>query len=181
MLRHRVLVDEAAIAARVGELAEDIRRDRPHLPLAIVGLLTGSFVFVADLARMLTRLGAEVEVDFIRVSHYAATTDPSRPVEMSREPLLRLAGKAVLLVDDIVDSGVSLLAVREYVERQRPAWLRTCAMLDKPERRTVPFDLDYRGFVVPDRWLIGYGLDLAGEGRGLPYVAVVEMEPAGAA
>jgi hypoxanthine phosphoribosyltransferase len=114
-------------------------------------------------------------VDFLAVSHYGPSTDPARPVRIEKDTSLALSGQAVLVVDDILDTGHSLAIVVEHLRRQNPTWLRTCALLDKPSRRLTPIKADYVGFEVPDVWLIGYGLDLGGEGRALPYVGAVEQ------
>lgn len=174
MATHRVLIEEGAIRRRVDEIARSVAGDLADRALVLVGLLTGSFVFAADLARALGRLGIDVRVCFLEVSHYANTTDRTRPVELVEDGSLDVAGRAVLLLDDIADSGASLAAARASLARRGPAWLRTCVLLDKPERHAVPFEPDYVGFVVPDLWLIGYGLDLGGEGRALPYVGAVD-------
>jgi hypoxanthine phosphoribosyltransferase len=174
MLPHRILFDDRAIQVRVGELATTIARDLEGQQPILLGLLTGSFVFLADLARALARRGVEPKVDFLAVSHYGAGSDPTRPVRIEKDTSLALEGEAVLVVDDILDSGRSLAAVLERLRARKPLWLRACVFLDKPAWRTVPIKADYIGFEVGDHWLIGYGLDLGGEGRALPYVAAVE-------
>lgn len=174
MIPHRILIDEQAIRTRVQELARLIATDLEGRPPRLLGLLTGSFVFLADLARALSRHAVEPKADFLAVSHYGTSTDPARAVRIEKDTGLEISGQAVLVVDDILDSGRSLAMVVEHLRRQHPAWLRTCALLDKPSRRLVPIKADYVGFEVPDVWLIGYGLDLGGEGRALPYVGAVE-------
>lgn len=174
MLPHRSLIDEGTIRRRVGELAEIIAADLPSRQPILLGLLTGSFVFLADLARELSRHGVEPKVDFLIVSHYGPSTDPTRASQIEKDARLDLSEQAVLVVDDIVDSGVSLAAVLEHLAHRKPSWLRTCVFLDKPSRRILPMKADYVGFEVPDVWFIGYGLDLGGEGRALPYIAAVE-------
>jgi hypoxanthine phosphoribosyltransferase len=176
MLRHRVLFQEALIAARVRDLALEIKQDLPSSHLVIVGLLTGSFVFVADLARAAAQLDLEPRIDFLAISHYGGTIVSSGNVKMVKDVVVDVRNQAVLLVDDILDSGWTLQAVRDQLAAREPAWLRTCVLLDKPSRRTVNFTADYVGFEVPDYWIIGYGLDAAGEGRALPYVGVLEQE-----
>ncbi len=174
MVHHRILIDEQAIKTRVQTLAETIATDLAGRPPILLGLLTGSFVFLADLARALSRCGVEPRVDFLAVSHYGPSTDPTRPARIEKDTALQLTGQAVLVVDDILDSGKSLVSVLDQLSRRGPAWLRTCAFLDKPSRRLALIKVDYVGFEVEDAWLIGYGLDLRGEGRALPYVAAVE-------
>ncbi len=176
MLKHRVLFSEADIAARLGELAQAIQRDLPCSDPIIVGLLTGSFVFVADLARAAARLGLEPQFDFVATSHYGATITSTGTVAILKDVALDVRSRAVLLVDDILDSGRTLLLIREHLAARAPAWLRTCVLLDKPSRRVVEIKADYVGFEVPDDWIIGYGLDAGGQGRALPYVAAVEQE-----
>ncbi len=176
MLKNRLLFSEAEIAARVSELAQAIQRDLPSSDPIIVGLLTGSFMFVADLARAAARLGLEPRFDFLATSHYGAATTSNGTVTILKDVALDVRGRAVLLVDDILDSGRTLLSIREHLAAREPAWLRTCVLLDKPSRHLVKITADYTGFEVPDYWIIGYGLDAAGQGRALPYVATVEQE-----
>jgi len=165
-----------AIAARVEQLAREISKDLPSPAPLIIGLLTGSFIFVADLVRGLSRLNVQPQVDFMAVSHYGATTESSGLVTIGKDVTLDVSGQSVLLVDDILDTGRSLSLGRDHLAARGPMWLRTCVLLDKPSRRAVPIKADYVGFNVPDVWVIGYGLDAAGEGRALPYVAALEPE-----
>lgn len=171
---HEILFDEAALAARIRALARDIRREAPSDDLVVVGILQGSVVFVADLARELARLGMNPRLELVWTSLYEAD-GRSRP-----EPLLLRdlpegpggpEGRAVLLVDDILDSGRTLAFLRDRIASRRPAWLRTCVLLDKPSGRSEPVEADFRGFLAPDAWVFGYGLDTDGEGRALPYLA----------
>ncbi len=176
MLKHRVLFDESAIATRVEQLAQAIAKDLPVPDPLMIGLLTGSFVFLADLVRALGRLGVEPQVDFVAVSHYGLATESSGVVQIHKDTSIDLSGRPVLLVDDILDSGRTLRAVRDRFVERGPSWLRICVFLDKPSRRPVPISADYIGFEVPDVWIIGYGLDAGGKGRALPYVAALDRE-----
>jgi hypoxanthine phosphoribosyltransferase len=176
MLKHRVLLSEAAIAGRVNELAEAIRRELPNSAPLVVGLLTGSFVFVADLVRAMSRLGLEPQVDFLAVSHYGPAIVSDSVVSIRKDVAVDVRRRVVLLVDDILDSGLTLHLARAHLAAREPMWLRTCVLLDKPSRRVVDVHADYVGFEVPDHWMIGYGLDCGGEGRALPYVAAVEAD-----
>jgi hypoxanthine phosphoribosyltransferase len=160
----------------VEQLAREISKDLPSPAPLIIGLLTGSFIFVADLVRGLSRLNVQPQVDFMAVSHYGATTESSGLVTIGKDVTLDVSGQSVLLVDDILDTGRSLSLGRDHLAARGPMWLRTCVLLDKPSRRAVPIKADYVGFNVPDVWVIGYGLDAAGEGRALPYVAALEPE-----
>lgn len=175
MLPHQILIDERAIETRVNELASVIAADLEGQPPILLGLLTGSYVFLADLARALSRCGVEPKVDFLIVSHYGLSADPTRAVQIEKDTRLDLTGQAVLIVDDILDSGRSIATVVEHLSRHKPAWLRVCAFLVKPSQCMTPVKADYVGFEVPDEWLIGYGLDLGGQGRALPYVGAVEQ------
>jgi hypoxanthine phosphoribosyltransferase len=174
IVKRTVLFSEAAIAARVAELAHHIRGDIPGPDLAVIGLLTGSFMFVADLVRALARLGVEPLVDFMAVSHYGSATAQPGVALIRRGVDLNVRNRTVLVVDDILDSGYTLRVARDHLAARAPQWLRTCVLLDKPARRVVDVMADYVGFEVPDVWIIGYGLDAQGEGRALPYVAAVE-------
>jgi hypoxanthine phosphoribosyltransferase len=165
-----------AVAARVEQLAREIAKDLPVPAPLIIGLLTGSFIFVADLVRALSRLNVQPQVDFLALSHYGAATEPSGLVRIIKDVTLDVSGRSVLLVDDILDTGRSLSLGRDHLAERGPNWLRTCVLLDKPSRRVVPIKGDYTGFEVPDVWMVGYGLDAAGKWRALPYVAALESE-----
>lgn len=169
---HAVLHDEAAIAARVHGLAAAIRRDLPGDSLLVVGVLTGSFVFTADLARELVRQGIEPRIELVWASLYDADGRPGERVRLLRDLEADPAGRAVLLVDDILDTGRTLALLRDRIAARGPAWLRTCVLLDKPGPRLAPVEADYAGFEAPDAWVFGYGMDTEGEGRALPYLAV---------
>ena len=118
----------------------------------------------------------EPQIDFMAVSHYGAATESSGQVKLYKDTTLDITARAVLLVDDILDTGRALSLARDLVQAKGPIWLRTCVLLDKPSRRAVPINADYVGFEVPDVWVIGYGLDADGKGRALPYVAALEPE-----
>ncbi len=169
---HRVLHDESAIAARVLALAAAIRRDIPDDDLVLVGVLRGGLVFTADMARALTRLGASPRVELAWLSLYEADGAPRSAPRIVHEPRLDLRGRTVVVLDDILDTGRTLLALRTRLLAWQPADLRICVLLDKPSGRTEAIQADYVGFEAPDAWVFGYGLDTEGEGRGLPYLAV---------
>ena len=175
MLSHRVLIDEKTIETRVAELAKAIATDLPTRQPILLGLLTGSFIFLADLVRQLSHHGIEPKVEFIKVFHYRDALESSLPVNFLREQTPNLKDEVILVVDDVFDSGYSLKAVAEHLMQQQPAWFRLCTLLDKPSRHKISLRVDYVGFDIPDLWIIGYGLDLAGEGRALPYIAAVEQ------
>jgi hypoxanthine phosphoribosyltransferase len=171
---HSVLIDEKTIETRVRELADLIAADLPTRQPILLALLTGSFVFLADLVRQLSRHGIDPKIQFIKVSHYGDTMEAGRPVNFLSEQLPHTTDEAILVVDDIFDSGFSLHAVNDHLRQQKPAWLRFCTLLEKPHSHQTDLRVDYVGFEVPDVWIIGYGLDLGGEGRALPYLAAVE-------
>lgn len=175
MFPHRILIDEKAIRTRVAELAKAIATDLPVRQPILLGLLTGSFIFLADLVRQLSLCGIDPKIEFIKVSHYGHGKESNRPVRFLKQEKLNLQDEYVLVVDDIFDSGHSMNAVVDKLMQAKPAWLRLCTLLDKPSRHQVSLQVDYIGFEIPDHWIIGYGLDLNEEGRALPYVASVEQ------
>jgi len=176
VLAHRVLFEEQTVAVRVQDLAYAIAQDLPEPTPVLIGLLTGAFIFLADLVRALGRMGIEPQVDLMAVSHYGPLVGSSGLVQIHKDSALDLRGRAVLLVDDILDSGRTLSMVRAHLAARGPSWLRTCVLLDKPSRREIVISADYIGFEVPNAWIVGYGMDASGEGRALPYVASVERE-----
>ncbi|MGQ9365754.1 hypoxanthine phosphoribosyltransferase [Azospirillum sp. ST 5-10] len=167
------LIEEAAIARRLDELAAEIAGVMPG-DLAMVALLKGSFVFAADLVRALGRAGAAPRVDFLRISSYGIGTESSGTVRVLGPLPEDLAGRPVLLVDDIADSGRTLDAVRRLLLDAGAAEVRICALLDKPSRRVVPVPVDFVGFTVEDVFVVGYGIDWAERYRHLPFVGQVE-------
>ncbi|HUT32569.1 MAG TPA: hypoxanthine phosphoribosyltransferase [Planctomycetota bacterium] len=166
-----VVFSAEQISRRVAELAAAIRRDAADGPLTILAVLHGSAVFLAEL---LKRLGTTVDVEFVEASSYRDGTTSNGQVALGRCGRLDLAGRDVLIVDDIVDTGHTLAAVRRAVEATGPRSVRTCVLLDKPSRRQVDVALDYCGFVVNNVFVVGYGLDYAGRYRGLPHIARLE-------
>ncbi|HVC20821.1 MAG TPA: hypoxanthine phosphoribosyltransferase [Vicinamibacterales bacterium] len=167
----RVLLPAGLIEARVHELAAAIDRDVPT-PLHVIGVLTGAFVFVADLVRALR---GPLTVDFIAASSYAGTST-SGQVRLLQDTTLPLDGRDVLLVEDIVDTGLTLQALQDHLRARAPRSLRTVALLDKPSRRRAGVRLDYVGFTIPDVFVVGYGLDYEGRYRNLPGVAELADE-----
>lgn len=165
------LLSEEQVASRVKELSREISDDCRGLSLLAVGVLKGAFVFLADLVR---QLSVPVRVDFISLSSYGPATVSSGTITV-RTPLSRSAhGCDVLLVEDIVDTGLSIDFLCRELARQRARSLRVCTLLDKPSRRVVPVELDYVGFTVPDRFVVGYGIDYKEQFRHLPYIAFIE-------
>lgn len=166
------LFDEAAIAARVTDLAQEISRTMAD-PFTVVGLLKGSFVFVADLVRALDRAGRRPRVDFITLSSYGMARESSGTVRLVGAPPEDIAGRAVLLVDDVADTGRSLVFARDLLLGLGASEVRSCALLDKPARRAVAVPLDFIGFTLGDVFVVGYGIDHAEHYRHLPYLGAV--------
>ena len=154
------------------ELARRISADHASVPeLVLVGVLRGAFIFLADLSRRLT---VPCRVDFIALSSYERGAAQSGAVRLVMDLRVDLAGKHVLVVEDIVDSGHTLAYLLETLRARHPASLRTCVLSRKPDRLEVDVTLDYVGFDLPDRWVVGYGLDLGDRWRTLPYIGVVD-------
>ena len=168
-----VRISSAEIAARIEEMARDIGAAMGE-QTTVVPVLTGSFVFAADLIRALARAGADWPLDFITLSSYGAGTESSGQVRIVRDLVMSVEGRDVLLVDDILDTGRTLAAARQLLLDRGAREVKLCALLDKPSRRLVALEAEFVGFSVPDEFLVGYGLDHAGRHRGLSYIGVVE-------
>ena len=169
----KTLFDEAQIAERVDALAGDIARKLTG-EFVIVGLLKGSFVFVADLVRALCRHGAEPRVEFMRLSSYGLEQQSSGEVHLLGDIPTDIAGRQILLVDDIVDTGRSIAYAKALLEQREVGKLLTCALIDKPSRREVDVAADFVGFTIEDLFIAGYGIDYAERYRYLPTIGVAE-------
>lgn len=165
----QILLSEDQIRRRVADMAHDIRHDCPE-GLHLVAVLKGAFMFASDLAR---QIPGDVSLDFIAVSSYASGTTSSGEVRLLKDLDMPLAGRHVVIVEDIVDSGATLAYLRQVLRARDPETLRTACLLDKPSRRLIDVRLDYVGFTIPDYFVVGYGLDHAERYRNLPYVARV--------
>ena len=165
-----ILVQRDDLAHRVKELGEEVSRDYIGRQLLLVGVLKGAVFFLADLMR---NLEIECELDFMAVSSYGASTDSSGVVRILKDLDGPIEGKDVLIVEDIVDSGLTLSYLIRVLRARNPASLEVCALLTKPERREINLPIKYTGFEIPNRFAIGYGLDHAERYRNLPYVAVL--------
>ena len=164
-----ILLSEAQIQKRVAEMAAQIRRDFPD-DLHMVAVLKGAFVFLSDLTRNMT---GHVSLDFMAVSSYAKGTTTSGEVRMLKDLDTALDGKDVLIVEDIVDSGLTLMYLQEILRARGPKTLRTACLLSKPSRRRVEVPVEYIGFEIEDKFVVGYGLDYAEQYRNLPHIAVL--------
>ena len=169
----RVLFSAEEIAARVDALAAEISHTLPD-DLVVVGLLKGAAVFIADLVRALDRAGARPEIEFMRLSSYGTAKESSRQVQLLGNVPAGLAGRPVLLIDDIVDTGRSIAYAAALLRQRGIGDLWTCALLDKPQRREVEVAIDFIGFSIDDVFVAGYGTDYAEKYRHLPYIGVLE-------
>jgi hypoxanthine phosphoribosyltransferase len=171
-----VLISAEAVQSRVAELAEQISRDCAGVDqLLVVGVLRGAFIFMADLVRRLT---IPVRIDFIALSSYVDSSE-SGAVRLIMDLRRSIEGRHVLIVEDIIDSGYTMDYLRRILTARRPASLRVCTLLRKPDRLKIDVPLDYVGFDIPDVWVVGCGLDLGDEGRNLPYIGIVQPNPGG--
>ncbi len=167
------LFDQREIAVRVEELAR-MAVDRLPSNFVIVGLLVGSFMFVADFIRALHRFGCNPIVEFIRLSSYGLRQDSSGDVRLIGELELDLAGRAVLLIDDIVDTGRTMVYACDLLREKKVSSILTSALVDKPSHREVAIDLDFVGFTVPNVFIVGYGVDYTHEYRHLPFIGMID-------
>ncbi len=167
-----VLLSSEMIQRRIGEIAAAIEHDYVGRTPILVGVLTGAVVFISDLMRALR---GPVELDFMAVSSYGAGTESSGVVRIIKDLNAEVTGRDLIIVEDIVDSGLTLAYLQELLRARHPASLRTCVLLDKVDRRETPVPLDYVGFAIPNAFVIGYGLDYAGLYRQLPFVGVLNM------
>jgi hypoxanthine phosphoribosyltransferase len=174
-----VLIDADTLRARIGELGEEISAHYAGQDLLLIGVLKGAVFFMADLMRHLT---VPCEVDFMAISSYGAQTDSSGVVRILKDLDINIEGRNVLVVEDIIDSGLTLSYLMRNLESREPASLEVCALLTKPARREIEVPVRWIGFEIPNRFVIGYGLDFAERYRNLPYVGVLsdDLMPEGA-
>jgi len=166
----KVLISEEEIAARVVAMGAEIRRDFGDEPILLVGVLKGAALFLSDLIRC---IGGDVTFDFVAISSYGAETKSSGVVKLVKDVDASLEGKHLVVVEDIVDTGLTLKYLLKVLSAHRPKTLSVCALLDKPARRIEPVTIEYRGFEVPDEFVVGYGLDFDEKYRNLPYVGIL--------
>ena len=168
-----VLVSRGQISAMVKKLGKRISEDYEGQELVLVGVLKGGFVFLADLMREIT---IPVDMDLIAVSSYGASTKSSGVVRIIKDMDLNIEGKHVLIVEDLVDTGLTLRHLKDLFNTRGPKSVKICAAFDKPSRRLVDIEIEYGGIVVPDKFIVGYGLDYAGKYRNLPEVCTLKKE-----
>jgi hypoxanthine phosphoribosyltransferase len=170
--RVRVLITGGRIHRRIAALAKEIRRDFPGDPLHLVSVLKGGVFFLTDLARSIP---GEVSFDFIAVASYGQNTKSSGQVRLTRDLDSSIEGKTVIVVEDILDTGMTLQYLLRLFQQRKPKHLRVAVLLDKPKRRIAPVRADYVGFSIPNEFVVGYGLDYAERYRNLPYVGVLKL------
>jgi hypoxanthine phosphoribosyltransferase len=168
-----ILIEADRLQARIAELGDEISSDYRGRDLLLVGVLKGAVFFMADLMR---RIAVPCEIDFMAISSYGAATDSSGVVRILKDLDINIEGRHVLVVEDIIDSGLTLSYLVRNLEAREPASLEICALLTKPERREIEVEVRYTGFEIPNRFVIGYGLDFAERYRNLPYVAVLHPD-----
>jgi hypoxanthine phosphoribosyltransferase len=168
-----ILIDEERLRTRVAELGEEISADYAGKEVLLIGVLKGAVFFMADLMR---HLDVPCEVDFMAISSYGDSTDSSGVVRILKDLDINIDGRDVLVVEDIIDSGLTLSYLIRTLEAREPASLEVCALLTKPARREIHVPVRYVGFEIPNRFVIGYGLDFAERYRNLPYVGVLHPD-----
>ncbi len=167
----KVLIDREEISKTVARLAFEIKRDYQGKEPLLIGVLKGSFVFMADLIR---QLDLPVEIDFVRVSSYGAARETSGKVKIVQGLTTTIKGRDVLVIEDIVDTGISISFLLNYLRKKKPASLRLCALTHKPSRCQIPVSIDYLGLTIPDEFIVGYGLDLDEKYRHVPDICVLQ-------
>lgn len=169
--RPTVLIGHDELAARVASLSEEIRRDFPGGQVHFICVLKGAVLFLADLIRA---MNTKVTIDFLAVSSYGGGTTSSGEVRLIKDLDFGLEGRDVIIVEDIVDTGLTLHYLQEILQARGPRTLKTACLLSKPSRRKIDVTVDYVGFTIEDRFVVGYGLDYAEQYRNLPYIGIVE-------
>ena len=172
-MKKSVLYSREAIRERVLELGEEVSRTYEGRNLVVIGVLKGAFMFMADLIRALR---IPCRIDFIRLASYGSGTETSGRIELTKDIEIDIAGRDVLIVEDIIDTGLTLTYLVENLRARNPRSLKVCAFIDKKLRRKVPFEADFVGFTMDDGFVVGYGLDFDEQGRFLPDVCVLSAE-----
>ena len=168
-----ILISEDKIQKRVSEIAEQISNDFTEESVTLICILKGAVMFMVDLAR---KINKNVEIDFMDVSSYGERTESSGNIKINKDLQNPIEGKNIIIVEDIIDSGRTLNYLYRYLKDKKPASLKICTLLDKPERRVFDIKVDYTGFTIPDEFIVGYGLDYAEKYRNFPYIGVLRQE-----
>lgn len=169
----KILISEEEIKNKIEELAEKINKDYEGKDVLCIGILKGSTIFLADIIR---KLNISVSIDFMIVSSYGAGTETTGELKIKKDLSTDIKGKSVLIIEDIIDSGVTLSKLKAVLMEREPESVEICAFLTKPERRVIDVNAKYIGFEIPNEFIIGYGLDYAEKYRELPYVGVLKRE-----
>jgi hypoxanthine phosphoribosyltransferase len=169
----KALIEDAAVQAKIRELGTQITADYAGKDLLLVGVLRGALLFIVDLAR---QIDLPLEMDFMAISNDAAATETSGVVRILKDLDTAIEGRHVLIVEDIIDSGLTLNYIVEHLRNRNPASIKICALLNKPSRRRVDVKIDYHGFDIPDEFVVGYGLDFRQRYRNVPFVGVLKPE-----
>ncbi len=169
----RILITEEELQTRIRELAEEINRDYAGKTLFLLCILKGGLMFLTDLSKHLT---VDCTFDFIGISSYGSSTQSSGVVRITKDLEVSIQDKDVLIIEDIIDTGLTLSYLLENLKSRKPASIKLCTLLDKPENRKTPIPIDYAGFQVPNEFLVGFGLDYQELYRNLPYICVLKKE-----
>ena len=169
----KILFTEEELQKRVAELGAQITADYAGKKPVLASVLRGSYIFMADLTR---QIKLPLTVDFMAVSSYGSSTTSSGQVEIRKDLSDSIEGRDLIIVEDILDSGNTLYYLRDILSARHPASIKICTLLDKPERRTKPIEADYKGFTIPDAFVVGYGLDYDERYRNLPYIGILKPE-----
>ncbi len=172
LAKSKVLIDEATLDKRLDEIAEEINRDFAGEKVIVVGVLKGAFMFMSDL---LKKIKLDTEVYFLKAESYGSGIQASGTVKITKDIECDIAGENVIVVEDIIDSGYTMREVFKILRERSPKSLKLCSCLSKPDRRECEIKIDYLGFEVPDKFVIGYGLDYAEKYRNLPYIGYIEQ------
>lgn len=171
MEKVKVLIDEETLTKRIQELAEQIMQDYKNKPITLICILKGSIYFTTELSK---RIKNEVELEFIRVSSYGSSTESSGEIDLKLGLDKSIAQKDVIIIEDIIDTGRTLSYLKDYLKSQNPNSVKLAALLDKKERRVCDIEGDYVGFSIPDKFVVGFGLDVDEKYRNLPYIGYIE-------
>ncbi|MDO5556231.1 MAG: hypoxanthine phosphoribosyltransferase [Clostridia bacterium] len=168
----KTLIDEKKLHNRIEEIAAQIEKEYQNKEITLICILKGSVFFTVELAK---KINGDVRLEFIRVSSYGEGTQSTGEIKMKLDLKDSIRGKNIIVVEDIIDTGRTLSYLIEYLKMKKPSSLKLCALLDKPERRIKKVDVDYTGFQIPDKFVVGYGLDWNEKYRNLPYIAYIEQ------
>ena len=171
MVEIKTLIDEEKLNKRISEIAKQIEEEYKGKEITLICILKGSIFFTVDLAR---KINEDIKIEFIRVSSYGEGTESTGEIKMKLDLKDSIQGKDVIVIEDIIDTGRTLSYLLEYLKMKKPNSLKLCALLDKPDRRKIDVKVDYTGFQIPDKFVVGYGLDWDEKYRNLPYIGYIE-------